>query len=143
MRKLLKRLRTRHEVRLAVQLYEHTNLSAGMNVAAHEAFARFARGFLGSGGLAFFAQNADGLFDVAIGFDQSGAAITEARVGPFPQFLHELGWNLHGRLLCTHPSFLKIALHASTSCRTARPRAIRGGPLDFPTHAACRRQAGS
>ena len=106
MRKLLKRLRTRHEVRLAVQLYEHTNLSAGMNVAAHEAFARFARGFLGSGGLAFFAQNADGLFDVAIGFDQSGAAITEARIGPFPQFLHELGWNLHGRLLCTHPSFL-------------------------------------
>src|SRR5438270_4256402 len=27
---------------------------------------------------------------------------------------------------------IKIVLHASTSCRTARPRAIRGGPLDFP-----------
>src|SRR5262249_18716789 len=91
-------------------------------------------------------QDADGLFDVAVGFDQSGAAITESSVGPFPQFLHELGWNLHGRLLCAHSSFLSRSRYIpfirirwlnnfSISCRTARPRAVRGGPLEFPTHA--------
>src|SRR5437660_2829164 len=135
-RKLLKCFRARHEVRLAVQLHDHADLSASVDVAAHQAFAGFARSFLGCSCLALLAQNADGFFDVAIGFDERGAAITEARVGPFPQFLDELGWNLHGRLLCTH-SFFPCSLK---SCclhflQNGPPRAVRGGPLEFPTHA--------
>src|SRR5437667_7833235 len=131
-RKLLKCFRARHEVRLAVQLHDHADLSASVDVAAHQAFAGFARSFLGCSCLALLAQNADGFFDVAIGFDERGAAITEARVGPFPQFLDELGRNLHGRLLCTHSSF---PCSLKSSCvrflQNGPPRAARGGPLQI------------
>ena len=106
MRKLLERVRARHEVRLAVQLHEHADFSAGVNVAADEPFGRFARGLLRRSSLAFLAQYRDGLFEVALRFNQRRAAIVESRVCAVAQFLHELGWNFHGRIWCAHPFFL-------------------------------------
>jgi len=67
--KLLEGVGTRHKVGLAIDFDEHANFASGVNVAADEAFGSFARGFLGRGGLAFFAQDANGFLEVKIGFD--------------------------------------------------------------------------
>ena len=100
---LLEGIGAGHEVGLAIDFHDHADLSAGVNVVADQAFAGLALRLLGRGGLAFFAQDVDGLFDVAVGFHQRRAAIGEARAGAFAQFFHEMGWDLHGLRLCTHP----------------------------------------
>src|SRR6267378_5153283 len=102
MRKLLVRFRARHEIRLAIQLYEHADFPAGVDVAAHQALAGFALRLLCRGRLALLAQDADGFLNVAARFHERRAAVTEARVGPLAQFFHELCWDLHSWLLCTH-----------------------------------------
>src|SRR5260370_11331272 len=106
MRKLVERICARHEVRLAIQLHEHADFSARVNIAAHQAFRCFAHGFLCGRGLSFLSQNGDGFFNVAFRFDERRAAVTESRTGPLAQFLNELRWDLHSWLLCTHPYFL-------------------------------------
>ena len=106
--KLLESFGARDEVGFAVDFHQHTDFSAGVDVAADESFRRFARGFLGGGRLALFAKHGDGFFDVSAGFNQSRTAIVETRVGAVPQFLYELGWNFHGCIRCTHP-FLSLS----------------------------------
>ena len=93
-RKLDERIGAGHEIGFAIQFDEHTDFSAGVDVAADEAFGGFASGFLGGRGLAFFSQDADGFFDVAIGFDEGGAAVRETGVGAFAQLFDELGGNV-------------------------------------------------
>jgi hypothetical protein len=84
-----------HEIAFAIDFDDHADFAAGMNVVADEAFGGFARGLFGRGGLAFLAKDVNGLLNVAGGFHQSGAAITETSGREFSQFLDELGWNFH------------------------------------------------
>src|ERR1700730_13038597 len=109
-RELLESIRARHEIGFAVQFHEHTNLAARVNIAAHEPLAGFALRFLRRSRLAFLAQDADGFFDVAPGFHERRAAVTESRVGPLAQFFYELCWDLHSWLLCTHPFFSSFSI---------------------------------
>src|SRR5882672_8361497 len=142
-RKLLERIRARHEIGFAVQFHEHTNLAARVNVAAHEPFAGLALRFLRRGRLAFFAKNLDSFLDVSIGFDKRCSTIAETSSCSLTKFFHKLGWNFHSCLLCTHP-FSLLFLFADLSfliqwpCLQNRPpRCARSGPQAFPTRADC------
>src|SRR6266478_3914099 len=109
--KLLERLRARHEVRLAVDFHEHSDLSARVDVTAHESLARFTLCFLCGGRLPLSAQNTDRLLDVSTGFDERRAAIGEPRVGSLAQLLHQLCWYLNRFRFCAHTlSLLKDVL---------------------------------
>src|ERR1700719_2206075 len=52
-----------HEIAFAVDLDDHADFSAGVNIVPDQAFGGFARGLLGSGGLALLAQDLDSLLD--------------------------------------------------------------------------------
>ena len=78
----------RHEIALAVYFDEHANLSAGMDVAGHCAFAGHTRRFLGSDGNALLAQDHDRLLHIALGLGQSLFAIHHGSSGLFPEVLH-------------------------------------------------------
>src|SRR5712692_9762695 len=106
----LERFRARYEVRLAVDLHQHADLSAGVDVTADEAFAGFALRLLRRGRLALLAQDADGFLDVAAGFHQRCPAIGEARVRPLAQLLHELRWDLNCFRFCAHAPSLPATL---------------------------------
>ena len=58
-----------------------------------DAFIRLARGFLGGGGGAFFAQNIHGGIDVALGFRQRLLAIHQACAGHFAELADVGGGN--------------------------------------------------
>src|ERR1700722_16965393 len=105
---LLENGRARDEIRLAIDFYEHTNLTARVDVAAHQTFAGFTLRFFRGRSLPFLAQDADGLFDVAAGFDQRCSAIGKPRIGALPQLFHQLGGNIVavGCWLCAHSSSL-------------------------------------
>src|SRR5579863_6540118 len=103
MAQVLKRFRPRHEVRLAVNLDEHTNLPARVDVTSHEPFAGLALRFLSRGRLPLLPQNLDGLLDVSACFHKRRAAIAESRARPLAQFLYKMCRYLHSWLLCTHP----------------------------------------
>ena len=90
------------EIGFAIDFDEHTDFSAGVDVASNETFGGFARGFFRGSGLALFAQHADGFLDVAVGFNERRAAIGEARVGALAQLFHELRRNLYLTWLCAH-----------------------------------------
>ena len=77
-----------HEIALAVDFDEHTNLAAGVNVARHRPFAGHARRLLGRHRNALLAQNHDRLLHVAFGFGQSLLAIHHRSPGLFPEILH-------------------------------------------------------
>ncbi len=79
--KLFEGLGAGNEIALAVNFDDNADFAAGMNIMADQAFGGFARSFLGGGSLTLLAQNVDGLFDVAVGFDERGAAIAETGVG--------------------------------------------------------------
>src|ERR1700722_6168831 len=105
---LLENGRARNEIRFAVDFHKHTNLAAGVDVAAHQAFAGFTLRLFCSSGLALFAQDADCFFDVAAGFDQRRSAIGKASIGALPQLFHQLRGNIvaAGCWLCAHSSSL-------------------------------------
>ena len=86
----LKILGARHEIALAIDLDEHADLAARVNVAGDEPLGRGPLRFLRRGSLSLFAQDVDGLLDIAAGFDQRRAAIRKARAGAVAQLLHEL-----------------------------------------------------
>jgi len=100
--KLLELIGAGDEIGFAIDFDEHTNLAAGVDVTADQAFAGFTLRFFRGGSLALFAEDADGLFEIAGSLDEGGAAIGKARVGAFAQFFHELGGNLNRGRLCAH-----------------------------------------
>src|ERR1700730_9288249 len=75
MAKLLKNRSSSDEIRLTIDFHKHTNLAARVDVAAHQTFASFALRFFCGRSLTLFAQDADGFFDVASGFDLGRSAI--------------------------------------------------------------------
>src|ERR1700688_1767568 len=106
--KLLENRSARDEIRFAIDFHKHTNLAARVDVTAHQTFAGFTLRFFCSSGLAFFAQDADGFFNVAAGFDQRRTAIGKTRIGALAQLFHQLRGNIVavGCWLCAHSSSL-------------------------------------
>ena len=78
------------EVGLAVDLDEHADAAARVDVARDEALAGVAARLLGRGGQALLAQQRDGLVEVAVGLGQRVLAVHEAGAGPLAQFLDQL-----------------------------------------------------
>src|SRR6516165_1665351 len=80
---------SRHEISLAIHLYEHTNLALKMNVGGDDAlFCCTCSLFRGTGD-AFRAQNRFGLFQVATALDESPLAIHKSGVGLFTELLNK------------------------------------------------------
>src|SRR5713226_3993269 len=135
-RKLLERVRARHEVRLAVQLDQHADFPAGVDVAADEPFAGFPLRFLRGSSLTLLPQNLDSLLDDAVRFDQRIPTIVETCSGPLAQFFYELCWYLHGWLLCAHPfSLCCLAISCQLPLATKRPapnRSARASRTFYP-----------
>ena len=75
---LLELLRARHEVGLAVDLDEHADAAARVDVAGDQALAGLPVGLLGRGGDAALAQEQDGLVDVPARLLQGALAVHEA-----------------------------------------------------------------
>src|SRR4051812_16247842 len=88
---LLELVRARHEVRLAVDLDEHADAPAGMDVARHEALAGVAIGLLGCRCETLVAQDEGSLVEVAVSLGERALAIHEPGARSFAQFLDELG----------------------------------------------------
>ncbi len=100
---MLKIFGARDEIALAIDLDEHTDLPARVNVAAHEAFRRRPLRLFRRGRLPLFPQDGDRLLDVAARLDQGRAAIGKARAGFVAQLLHELrGYVLSWIRCCRH-----------------------------------------
>ena len=108
--KLLEGFGAGDEIGLAIDFDEHANLAAGVNVTADQTFAGFALGLFGGGSLALFAEDVDGLLDIAGGFNQRGAAIGKARVGTVAQLFYELWRKFPSAGLCAHCSFFSMLI---------------------------------
>src|SRR5829696_3235924 len=79
--KLLELLRPGDEVRLAIDLDEHADAAAGVDVAGDEAFAGLSTGLLGRCGETPLAQQRDRLVDVAAGLLEGTLAVHHAGAG--------------------------------------------------------------
>ena len=88
MHQLFEVIGARHEIAFAVDLDQHANLAAGVNVVAHRTFAGHTRRFLRGHGNALFAQHDDCLFQVAFGFGQGLFAIHHRRSGFFAELFY-------------------------------------------------------
>src|SRR5579871_3368004 len=95
-RKLSKLRVVRHEVRFAVELDQHADLAAGVDVAADQSLVGGALGFLRRLGGAAFEEERLGALDVAAGVEQRLPAIHHRRAGLFAQRLDLFGSRLVG-----------------------------------------------
>ena len=80
-----------HEVGLAVDLDQHADLAAGVDVGADHALGGDAAGLLGGARQALLAQVVDGLLHVALGLDQGVLAVHHAGAGALAELLDHLG----------------------------------------------------
>src|SRR5579885_3008542 len=125
-REIVKTLGARDEIGLAIDLHEHADLPARVDITADESFGSFAHGLL----------------EIAAGFHERGSAIGKARIRALAQLLDELRGNLNCWLLCAHPVSLLAEIGLPTfrrpeaPCKTAR-RVIRvaapGRRISSPT----------
>ena len=93
-----------HEIALAVDLHQHADLAAGVDVACHRAFAGHARAFFGRDRDAALAQNDDGLLQVALGLGEGLLAIHHRRARLVAEFFYLRCRDIH----CGCAHFLKI-----------------------------------
>ncbi len=89
----------RDEVRLAVELDEHADLAAHVDVGADEAFARGPARLLGGLGEPALAQNRRGLLEVAVGFLQGGLALHHAGAGLVAQLFDQCSGDVAREIL--------------------------------------------
>src|SRR5271157_2544668 len=87
---------TGHEIALAVYFHQHTDLSPGVDVARHRAFAGDAGSLLRGRGHALLAQDDNGAFHVALGFGQGLLAVHHGSVGLLAELFYLCGTNVHG-----------------------------------------------
>lgn len=87
------------EVGLAVDFDEDAGLGGFIDVSGDDAFLGFAVCLLHCFGLAFFAEELDGCFEVAVGFLEGVLALHHAHTGGFTEFFNERCGN--------HKSFLQ------------------------------------
>ena len=71
-----------------------------MNIAADDALARGARGFLGRGRDSALAQDDLSLGKISLGLHQGALALHDARTGPVAEFFYKLRTNLHKLASC-------------------------------------------
>ena len=88
---LLEVLVAGHEVGLAVDLDEHAQPAAGVDVGGHLALAGVAAGLLGGCRLAPLAEQDDGLLEVAAGLLEGALAVHEAGAGALAELLDRSG----------------------------------------------------
>ena len=98
---LLELLGARDEVGLAVDLDEHADAAAGVDVAGDEALAGVATGLLGRRGQAALAQQRDRLVEVAVRLGQRLLAVHEPGAGPLAQFLDQLRRDVRHESACS------------------------------------------
>ena len=98
-----------HEVGLAVDLDEHADAAAGVDVARDEALARLAAGLLGGRREALLAEERDGLVEVAVGLGQGALAVHEAGAGPLAQLLDQLRRDVRHACSCLLFSRRRVA----------------------------------
>ncbi len=84
----LKIVRAGDEIGFAIDLHQHADLRAGMNVAADSSLPRGAGGFLRCRSDAVLSQNDFGFRQVALGFHQSLLALHHSRAGAVAKFLY-------------------------------------------------------
>ena len=84
------------EVALAVDLDQHADLAAGVDVAGDRAFAGGAGGLLGGHGHAALAEHDDGLLHVALGLDQGVLAIHHGSAGLVAELADLGSGNIYG-----------------------------------------------
>ena len=87
---LLELVRPGDEVGLAVDLDEHADAAAGVDVAGDEALASLAPGLLRGGGHAALAQQQDCLLDVAARLLEGALAVHHAGAGALAKLLDRL-----------------------------------------------------
>src|SRR5690606_30831602 len=83
-------LRLGDEVRFAVDLDQHTDAAAGMDVGLNQALGRHASRLLGRCSQALLPQIGDGLLHIAAGLLQGPLAVHHAGLGSLPQLLDHL-----------------------------------------------------
>src|SRR5690606_19632916 len=83
-------LRRGDEVRFAVDLDQHTDAAAGMDVGLNQALGRHASRLLGRCSQALLPQIGDGLLHIAAGLLQGPLAVHHAGLGSLPQLLDHL-----------------------------------------------------
>ena len=83
------------EVGLAIDLDQHAELAARMNVGADRTFRCDAARALGRRGDAFLAQPYGGFFEVALTLGERLLAIHHARAGLLAQFSYRISGNFH------------------------------------------------
>ncbi len=84
----------RHEIAFAIDLDQHADLAAGMNVVANRTFAGHARRLLGRDRNTLLAQHDDRLLQVAFGFGQGLFAIHHRRSGFFAELFYLCSRNI-------------------------------------------------
>ena len=128
-----------HEVGLAVDLDEHADAAAGVDVARDEALAGVAAGLLGGRREALLAQQRDGLVEVAVGLGQGALAVHEAGAGPLAQLLDQLRRDVRHAGACSclscgpcggPPRVAGVDVLGAAGCRPRSPagRAAGGRP---------------
>ena len=85
----------RHEVGLAVDLDQHADLAAHVDVVADDPFLGGAAGALGGRGHALLAQDLDRLVEVAAGLGQRRLAVHHPGSGLVAELLHHLCRDCH------------------------------------------------
>src|SRR5712692_4878041 len=98
----LELFRACHEVGLTVDFDNHADFPPGVDVVAHQTLGGFPLRLFLRCGLALLPQDVDGLFDVADGFDQRGAAVAEAGAGALAQLFHQLCRDVDLIGFCAH-----------------------------------------
>ena len=83
------------EVSLAIDLDQHAELAARMNVGPDRAFRSDAARALGGRGDAFLTQPYGGLFEVTLALGQRLFAIHYTRAGLLPQLSYDIGVDFH------------------------------------------------
>src|SRR3954470_10686996 len=85
-----------NEVALAIELEQHSDLAASMDIARHRPFICASRSFLASRGYPLLAQNNHRLLDVAVRLGKSILAVANGGAGLVAQLFNHLCVNVHG-----------------------------------------------
>jgi hypothetical protein len=102
-KQLLKVVGAGDKVGLTVELDQHADLAAGVQVGAYRALVGGSAGLLGRGRHAALAQHHERGLHLALGLLQRLQAVAHGRARLLAEFLYQFGVNLHG-CFCRHGS---------------------------------------
>ncbi len=114
-----------HKVALAVELDQHGDFAAGVNIGAHRALVGGAGGLLLRRGHAALAQHHESVLDVSLALLQSLEAIAHGRAGLFAQLFHQFGINLFAH--CRHLSIFLAGSGLANESRLKIATYVRAG----------------